>query len=163
MQNKIISLLAYIIFSVTFTGCGSSPLPGLDAPDQFILYSIEERPPTPGEEPKPEEKFYSYYILGKTEITDIAKRRELADALKAAVTKSDGTKAECFWPHHAIRAVKGGKTIDYVICFKCLQMATHDGDSSSMKTITADPQSLFNKHLKDAGVPLSQQMDDDKK
>jgi hypothetical protein len=63
--------------------------------------------------------------------------------------------AKCFWPRHAVRVVDKGQTVDYVICFQCDQLRVHEGSSTRVKPITSEPQPVFNKHLKEAGIPLA--------
>jgi hypothetical protein len=155
MRMRLITLMTCGVVATALTGCGSDPVADLEAPEQLILYSIDGRDFEPGQAPKADEKFHGYPVLGKVEITDAAKRKEIAGALKDGLARSDGKRAKCFWPRHAIRAVTKGRTIDYVICFQCLQLEAHDGDSKSVKPVTREPQSVFNKHLKEAGIPLA--------
>lgn len=136
-------------------GCSGDSTPGLDEPDQLILYSIDGSLFEPGREPKTEEKLHRYPVLGKVEVTDAGKRRELLGALKQGMEESDGRMAACFNPRHAIRVVKDGRTIDYVICFECKQLSIHEGDGKRGKPVTRSPEALFNKHLTDAGITLA--------
>ena len=94
-------------------------------------------------------------MLGKVEIIDAGKRREIIDALKQGLAQSDGKIAACFWPRHAIRTVEKGRTTDYVICFECYQLAIHDGTDRRVKPVTREPQAVFNKQLTEAGIPLA--------
>ncbi len=155
MRIHLVTLFACGVVAVALTGCGRDPVAGPDAPEQLTLYSIDGRHFEPGQEPKAAEKFHGYPVLGKVEITDVAKRKEIAGALKDGLAQSDGWMADCFRPRHAIRAVTNGRSIDYVICFECYQLEAHDGDSKSVKPVTREPQSVFNKHLKEAGIPLA--------
>ena len=131
------------------------PPPGLTAPEELILYSIDGRDFDPGQEPKTEEKFHNYPVLGKVEITDGGKRAEIAAALKDGMARTDVSRAACFWPRHAIRTVEGGRTTDFVVCFECNQLAVHNGTTRVVKTISREPLSVLNKHLTEANVPLA--------
>jgi hypothetical protein len=155
MRIRVPVLLGYVVGTFALCGCGRGSVAGLDAPEQLILYSIDGRDFRPGEEPKVEEKFHGYPVLGKVEITDADKRHEIATALKDGLAQSDGKMAKCFWPRHGIRVVEKGRTIEYVICFECYQLVAHEGDSQSVKPVTRDPQSVFDRHLTAAGIPLA--------
>lgn len=122
-----IPLLACVVVVAALSGCGRDPVAGLEAPEQLTLYSVDGRDFEPGQEPKVDEKFHGYPVLGKVEITETAKRREIAEALKDGMALSDGKMAKCFWPRHAIRTVTRGRTIDYVICFECYQVKITTG------------------------------------
>lgn len=139
-----------------FVGCGRDSLSGINAPESLILYSIDGRDFPPGKEPITEEKFHRYPVLGKVEIKDPDKRKAIITALKKGISESgDGAMADCFWPRHAIKLTENGKTIDYVICFECSRIYIYSGGSIERKPTTSKPQSVFNKHLQDANVPLT--------
>jgi hypothetical protein len=155
MRIRFVMLVGCVLVTSALVGCGRDAVAGLDTPEQLTLYSIDGRYFEPGQEPKAQEKFHGYPVLGKVEIADGDKRKEIVAALKEGLARSDGTRAACFWPRHAIRAVERGQTIDYVICFECYQLEAHAGGSKSMKPITREPQPVFNKHLKETGIPLA--------
>ncbi len=139
-----------------FVGCGRDPVAALDTPEQLTLYSIDGRDFEPGEEPKAEEKFYRYPVLGKVQTRDAVQRHEIVAALEEGVARRDSKmKAGCFWPRHAIRAVETGRTIDFVICFECYQLEVHEGSHRTSKPVTRDPQPVFNKYLHEAKIPLA--------
>jgi hypothetical protein len=150
-----IPTMAFIASVVTFAliGCRRDAHPDLDISEQLILYSIDGRDFEPGQEPKADEKFHGYPVLGKVEITDLGKRKEIIAALQEGLARSDGTIAKCFWPRHAMRTVSKGRTIDYIICFQCYQLEAHEGDIKSVRPITASPQPVFDKYLSEAGIP----------
>ena len=155
MRMRLVTFMACVVVTAALAGCGRDPVAGLEAPEQLTLYSIDGLDFGPRQEPKTDEKFHGYPVLGKIEITDAAKRREIAAALKDGLARSDGKMAKCFWPRHAIRTVANGWTVEYVICFECYQLEVHDGNSKSVKPVTRDPQAVFNKHLKEASIPLA--------
>jgi hypothetical protein len=163
MRIRCLAVICYVAF-VTFTiGCGRDSVAGLEAPEELILYSVDGRDFEPGQAPKAEETFHGYPVLGKVEIKEADKRKEIMAALKDGMARSDGKMAKCFWPRHAVRAVEQGKTVDYVICFECYQLQVHlDGTAKTEPTLR-EPQSVLNKHLKDAGVPLAPGMVGDDK
>jgi hypothetical protein len=150
-----------VIFALVLMGCRRDPLGGVDVPEQLTLYSIDGRDFEPGKQPKVDEKFHGYPVLGKVEITDAGKRKEIIAALKEGLAHDDGSIAACFWPRHAIRVVDKGRTIDYVICFQCYQVQAYDGNAKSVKPVTREPQPVLNRHLKEAGIPLAPGMSRD--
>lgn len=157
MRICLLAFLAGFVVAVAFTGCARNPVAGLEVPEQLTLYSVDG---LKLQQPKTDGTFHGFPVLGKVEITDAAKRREIATALKNGLTQSDGEVFDCFWPRHAIRTVEKGRVIDYVICFQCLQLEAHDGDSISVKPVTRKPQSVLNKHLQEAGIALAPGMVD---
>jgi hypothetical protein len=120
--------------------------------ERMELYSIlpeMKDPQGPG-------TFRGYTILGKTEITDASTRGRLATALEDG-TRDANVVAMCFNPHHGLRLVQGGRTIDLVICFTCRQVVvyrTEDLRKYETFLVTISPLETFTKILSDAGVPL---------
>jgi len=155
VRTRFLIPICVSIIGAAFIGCGSGSVANLEVPDQLTLYSIDGRDFEPGKEPKVEEKFHGYPVLGKIEVKDLEKRKEIIATLKQGMARSDGKMAKCFWPRHAIRAVEKGRTIDCVICFECYQLEVHEGRSKSVKPITREPQEVFNRHLKQADIPLA--------
>jgi hypothetical protein len=150
-----IGLVVSSLFLGLLAGCSRDPLAQLNTPQQLTLYSIDGRDFEPGEEPKTDEKFHGYPVLGKVEITDESKRRELITALRDGFDHSDGKMAKCFWPRHALRLEENGRTIDIVICFECYQVEVRPNPTRKAKAITRDPQPLFDQTLTDADVKLA--------
>jgi hypothetical protein len=137
-------------------GCGRDPVASPETADSLTLYSIDGRDFEPGKAPKSEETFHGYPVLGKVEVKEAAKRKEILSALKDGIAHSDEKMmAKCFWPRHALRASEKGKTVDYVICFECYQLKIHSDGKVKTEPTTREPQSVLSKHLKDAGVPLA--------
>lgn len=115
------------------------------------LYSLD---PSHQEE-VPKDNFHDWKILGKTSIEDAGQRKQLVSALQNGVAESFGAAAACFNPRHGIRALHEGKTVDLVICFECFQVQIYVGDEQDSVLLTDSPQSVFDKLLSDAGVPLA--------
>jgi hypothetical protein len=101
------------------------------------------------------ELLYKCPVLGKVDITALDARKDLTAALNDAIAKSDGSVAKCFEPRHAIRAVVNGRTIDYLICFECMQVMIDAGGLQKYVPITRDARETFNRYLTDAGIPLA--------
>ena len=104
----------------------------------------------------PRDEFHGFVILGRKTITDPATRARLIDALEAGIRDSDGTRAGCFAPRHALRVSGRGGTSDFVICFECLQIAMSFSDGNhSMILVSRSPRDVFNQALRDAGLPIA--------
>ena len=157
MKYFVHILCATIIIGSNGCGTDHSAVPSI--PDQLFLYSLDGTKEWTQEEIEKQatdgELFHNFPVLGKTEITDVAKRKELMAAFKQGISRSDGSTAKCFWPRHGIRTKKDGKIVDYVICFECLQYVIHSDSQKPAKPIARDPQTLFNKYLEEAGIPLA--------
>src|SRR5436305_771733 len=114
-----------LVGAVLSAGCGGeagSRLP--DDPEELFVYSIDGhtylengRKLTPEQEKG--ETLHGWPVLGKVAIADSAQRKAVVEAIKEAVRNPD-PEARCFIPHHAIRSVKAGETVDLLICFSCL-------------------------------------------
>src|SRR5207248_3305054 len=124
-------------------------------PEKLTLYSIDGNSYNPGEGPKTDETFHGYAVLGKIDVADPEKRKEIMAALKEGIDASDGRMAKCFWPRHAIRAEQAGKVFEYVICFQCEQMEVYAGIRKQTVPIADTPQQYFNRLLTDDKVPLA--------
>jgi hypothetical protein len=130
----------------------------LDKAETFELYSLD---PGPGEKEDVKNGFHAWHVLGKTTIKKADTRKEVIAALAKGVEANKGEAAKCFDPRHGIRVVHDGKTIDLVICFRCLQVQVFHGDKRSDDFLTtASPQETFDKVLKTAGVPLAPKSSD---
>ena len=115
--------------------------------DRMILYSIETLPDGGVN------TFHDYPIVGQTEIADVKTRRALvAHIYHGIATHRDA--AGCFDPRHAIRASKGDKTVDLVICFSCSGIEVHYGKEIGRGNTSETPQNFYDSVLEKAGVPL---------
>ncbi|MBX3399912.1 MAG: hypothetical protein KF873_14305 [Gemmataceae bacterium] len=138
-----------------------SPIP--DDADQLVLFSldgtVEVADRSELEKPASKDKYlYGFPILGKVEVKDANQKREILTAIEKALQKPP-PPANCFWPRHAIRTVKGGKIQDFVVCFECNTYSVFHGvePTGGMLTpaISNNPEPLLDKILSDAGVPLA--------
>jgi hypothetical protein len=139
----------------------TSPL--ADDPDQLVVYSLDGTKEVRDEAELAEAKLkgeylYTFPVLGKVQVTNARQRREVLAAIQRAV-RNPPKPAHCFVPRHAVRTVKGGETVDMVICFQCQTYFTYWGvepaGSRLTPAISPDPEPLFDKILSDAGVPLA--------
>src|SRR5215471_6799008 len=95
----------------------------------FELYSLD-----PAKEDY-DKGFHGYAVLGKTVVKDADVRKKMIASLYKAIAENDGTAADCFVPRHGIRATHKAQSVDVLSCV---------------------PEALFDKVLKEAGVPLAQ-------
>ena len=117
--------------------------------DRFILYSIESRPT-----PNQANTFHGYPIVGQTEIKDEKIKSDLVAHFYDGMAAESIAKG-CFSPHHAIRAMKGQKTVDLVICFSCSGVHIYYGEERSRTHVAQEPERFYNAVLATVGVPRS--------
>lgn len=63
-------------------------------------------------------RLYGHSIRGAARVPTVDRRQELTRALIAANREGNGW-ALCFDPHYAVRVSRGGRTLDFLICFWC--------------------------------------------
>jgi hypothetical protein len=124
--------------------------------DRLILYSIEGNTfPFPPEKPNAGETFHGCPVLGKVDISDPAKRKAIIAAVEADIRNIPSGAAACFWPHHAVRAKNGDKSVDLLICFHCSNFQVYSEDiRTAGGPMTTASQSLLNQYLAEAGVSI---------
>ncbi|HEY6154721.1 MAG TPA: hypothetical protein VIW07_13355 [Candidatus Udaeobacter sp.] len=128
-----------------------------DTPSKFVLYSIDPGKLAHDESIQTETVFRGYDILGHAQITDANEQRALLRALARGASQNDSTIAACFNPRHALHIEQGGRSIDFVICFECLQVRTF-GFSADREFLTSrSPQSTFDDSLRRHQIPLAPQ------
>jgi hypothetical protein len=59
-----------------------------------------------------------YYVMGEATVSS-GDGRKLIDSFWKAVNAGSPGSVECFFPHHAIRAEAGGKSVTVLVCFMC--------------------------------------------
>jgi hypothetical protein len=123
----------------------------LEKADKFELLSLD---PEYLKE-KPADGFHGWKVLGRTTVKDADARKTLLAAFEKGVEENKGEVARCFDPRHGIRATRGDKTVDLVICFECYQVKVFAGEGERKDfLVTGSPQPTFDKVLTDAKVPL---------
>ena len=150
---------AGIAFGLTGpTGWGDEPsgkLPGsatalLDEADAIEILSID-----PKDHPsRPEEDFHGWKVLGRTSIRDPEVRKRVVAASRRGIDEA-GPVAACFEPRHGLRATKGARSVDLVICYACGWIQVCVGADAPTIPTTDSAKPLFNKLLRDAGVALA--------
>jgi hypothetical protein len=140
------------------TGRGDEPsgkLPGpasalLDEAEAIEILSIDPK----GRPSRPEDDFHGWKVLGRTTLRDPGTRTRVVAASRRGVEEA-GPAAGCFEPRHGLRATKGARSADLVICFACGWIEVRaGGEAASVRTSSA-AKPVFNKLLCDAGVALA--------
>jgi hypothetical protein len=97
----------------------------LEQADRLQVVALDE----PGAFPEHLALSSQYSVRAAVEVTSAVERERLIRTLYRAV--HDATLiALCFHPHHAIRAWKGGASIEIVVCLSCLQVSVPDGEGN---------------------------------
>ena len=123
----------------------------LEEGERFELLSL-----SPARGAKGGDNFHDWHVLGRMTVTDSDTRRKIVAAFKNGIEGSDGAVAACFNPRHGIRAIRNGRTADFVICFECLQTRMYvDDKQKELVTTTRSPEPVFDGALKAAGLPLA--------
>jgi hypothetical protein len=106
------------------------------------------------------ELLYDYPLLGRTEITGPARKREVIAAIKEAI-KHPGRLAGCFFPRHVLRIENENEIIDLVICFECGSYQVHRNkiERAEGGRVGTSAEKLFNEILTEAGIPLAPRLD----
>jgi hypothetical protein len=85
----------------------------LESATELTLFAIDPRGDAPNGE-------VDGYPIRKTVVIPRAEIAQVAKAVAKAL--GQGPEANCFEPHHALRVVSGGQTVDLVICFACQEV-----------------------------------------
>ena len=93
--------------------------------------------------------FYGYPVRRTVVVTSPETREALVSAFERAVEENDGMVAACFNPRHGLRASKGTKHEDFVICFECLQVVAR-GDVVGEFLISDSAASVFDSVLRES-------------
>lgn len=130
---------------------GAAPLRALQAAPQVMLYSLSPYAMAASPAAAGKEKFGSWVVLGKTQVSG-AQKNALLQAFYDGINQPS-RMAKCFWPRHAIRVNNNGKSYDFVICFECYQFSS--SATKGNQPINPEAQPVFDAILKNAGVPLA--------
>jgi hypothetical protein len=106
---------------------------------------------------------HGFLVLGGVTLTDAKARQRVNGALRDSMRDWPQVFAGCgFQPRHAIRAVRGGKTVELLICFHCGDMeALVNGvrERGQFYVDHATPPA-FQDVLKAANVPVEEDAED---
>jgi hypothetical protein len=124
-----------------------------DAPSRMVLYSLHPGEPADYKDIYDDHLFHGFIILGKAGITDPSEQQALLRALARGVRENDGEEGLCFVPRHALHIEKGVQSVDFTICFHCLQVETRGFDPKSFFT-SASPEPVFDSALQKHHLPM---------
>jgi hypothetical protein len=127
---------------------GSSEI--LDRADRITLYELD---PTQRGKVTSGPTFWEYPVVREKELTDPGERAELVRILYRGMAEQK-VGARCFVPHHALRAVRGGKTLDLVLCFTCQWVHIHHNGKMKVALLSARGMDAYQKALR--GVPAKE-------
>jgi hypothetical protein len=167
MTNKFarVGTMGMLALALSAASCGdavSAAFVGdtawiLDRPDQLEFLTLDPSHEPPAYDSNNPERLHGYLILGSAVIRDAALQKELVDSVKDAVKGNTGIAAACFNPRHAIRATRGGKSVDMLICFQCLQMEVYQGAKWKMSLISSTQKELFTQVAAQMKLPVATQ------
>jgi hypothetical protein len=100
-------------------------------------------------------KFHNHRTLGGVKITDDKLKARLVAALFRAIDESRGFAAACFKPRHGIRARRGWRTIDAVICFECGHVHFHEWGRRNSFNVSFRSGAPFDAVLRAARVRVA--------
>ncbi|HEV2320638.1 MAG TPA: hypothetical protein VGV18_12855 [Verrucomicrobiae bacterium] len=128
----------------------------LENADEFTLYSLDV---DPGFEYFSMKGIRDTNILGQIKIPAGTQRNGLIKALADGISEFEAehmVMADCFQPHHVIRARKGGVAMDFVICFEGRQIQAFSSKATNywVFPVSGSPKTIFNQTLGQAGIPL---------
>jgi len=124
-----------------------------DAPSNMVLYSLNPESHHDGNL-HTDTVFHGFDILGKADITDTSEQRALLRALARGASENDDHAMACFNPRHALHIEQNGRSLDFTICFECLQVETQGFHPSGFLT-SASPEPTFDESLRTHHLPLA--------
>jgi hypothetical protein len=123
-----------------------------DAPSKMVLYSLNPAN-NHHEDLYTDTVFHGFDILGKAEIADRTEQRALLRALAHGASENDDHALLCFNPRHALHIEQSGHSMDFTICFECLQVETRGFDPGGFLT-SASPEPTFDDSIRRHNLPL---------
>src|SRR6266404_9528764 len=126
MRSASACLLFLLLGGCTEKTRVAAAITKLDSPSKLILYSLDPGPLRHDESIQSQTVFHGYDILGHADIPDADERRALVRALARSARESDGSIGACFNPRHGLHVERSGRSVDFVICFECLQVHAHE-------------------------------------
>lgn len=122
----------------------------LEKPDTLVLYELDptRRKPADGA------TFHGWSVVKQMDVPP-PQQKELTDALFTAMAEQK-VGARCFIPHHGLRAMKGGKTVDLVLCFTCQWVVIHHEGHTRKALLAHKPIALYDRVLRQVPNPPSE-------
>jgi hypothetical protein len=131
----------------TFPGDSASVV---EHADHLTLYELD---PTQRGKVAAGKTFWQYPVVSEKDVTDPKERAELIQTLYGCMAEQK-VGARCFVPHHGLRAVRGDKTVDLVLCFTCQWVHIHYGGKTKIALLAARGMPVYDKALRPARPKL---------
>lgn len=100
-------------------------------------------------------EFHGYPLLGRLTVTNPIVHQEVVKEFLASIDKSNGSKALCFMPRHAIRLKHGSDEVDLLVCYECRYIVAQRGSEQWEVGVSSSSKALLNQLLTEAGIPLA--------
>lgn len=123
----------------------------LERADEFELLSLD--PELPESEGRSGELFRGHHVLGRVAVAEPGAREQILGAVYGSVS-DPGFRLTCFRPRHAIRAVRGDRVVDVVVCFECLRGIAYEGEKQADFTLTHAGAARLTEFLSERGVEV---------
>jgi hypothetical protein len=156
IQRVALSLFLVAAPALAAGGCGSLPAKVTEVlghADQFEILAIEPYGGPPNTAAG-QTVFHSYPVLGRAVVTDPAVRERIVSIIDGGVSTT-ATQSKCFNPRHAVHAVRGGQTVDMLICYECSSIEVYDGGDATILA-TNNVQAELDKEFAALGVKVAE-------
>lgn len=98
---------------------------------------------------------WQFAVASKTQINDSTVKNKLLDALYDTIIQAPpNSRAMCFYPRHALRAMKQGKIVELVICFSCNAFEGNTPNGRVGGVVTKQQREIFDEIFKSAGLEI---------
>jgi hypothetical protein len=122
----------------------------LDDQSQMTVYAIHDfaQENMIPEELKGRPRLLGYPILASREVTDQAERRRITDSVRSAIGH-DFDLACIFVPHHALTIRASGKSVTFLLCFRCGEAILQDSSGGfANRRLDSTPQPVLDAALR---------------
>lgn len=135
-----------------FIYAGSPPFPDklktqLREADELTVYALW----TTNDQQQTSQQFHNYPTAGTVNLKNHPKRLEVIEGLILG-SETNSTEMACFYPHHGLRVIHQGKTIDLLICFGCGKV--EHLPSGAFYHMHKSTQPALDSLFAEAGIPL---------
>jgi len=133
----------------------------IEAAESMELFALHPYPHSEeGTPPDRGSSFHGYRILGRASLAAEDRVTELARLVIRGIRASDGRVAACFDPRHGIRVTGGGRQVDLVICYECLQMQLWDPAPEDLAAVADSGEGTSGEATSDEGTSGEATSDD---
>ena len=154
-----LSALCLTMLTLATAGCSAGGSASMSGPDPraegaMTFYRLDGDH-YPGDPVPPGATLLNgYSVIKACQVDDRRIREEILGAFDAGIADHrGGVPVDCFRPRHAIRIVRDGVTIDYLICFQCSNwMSWKDGIPDGGGDTSDSPLATFDRILDDCAA-----------